>query len=78
MFRIIPESPRWLLAMDRRKEACEILEKAAEMNNIDVMRVRSRFLETRRFKKPESTPGFADLVRTPTLRQRTFILTSSW
>lgn len=36
---IVPESPRWLLAMGKQREASEILQKAIDVNkveNIDV------------------------------------------
>lgn len=31
---IIPESPRWLLAMEKQRAACKILQKAVNINNV--------------------------------------------
>lgn len=39
---IIPESPRWLLAMGKQKAACKILQKAANINkvkNVDISEI---------------------------------------
>lgn len=41
-FRLIPESPRWLLSMRRREEACRELRKLAAANGVIL---REDFLE---------------------------------
>jgi len=35
LFRVLPESPRWLLAVGRGEEAISILEQAARRNKLD-------------------------------------------
>lgn len=32
---VVPESPRWLLAMGRQKAACKVLRTAAKYNKLD-------------------------------------------
>lgn len=32
---VVPESPRWLLAIGRQRAACQILERAARINKIE-------------------------------------------
>lgn len=32
---VVPESPRWLIAMGKQKQACKILQTAAKINKLD-------------------------------------------
>lgn len=57
---LVPESPRWLLAMERQKEACKILQKAAGINkvqNVDIAEViRKHCLQQVRNERDDCPP----------------------
>ncbi|KAM7426949.1 hypothetical protein ABFA07_021830 [Porites harrisoni] len=82
---IIPESPRWLIAKNRLKEAHELLMKYARKNrvNVDSEHLHHAIQE---FKKEEDknrnqfrkTYGILDMFRTPKLRKRTVICGFNW
>lgn len=44
-YRFMPESPRWLIAHNRRKEAKILIDKASKMNRIDTMSTVSLTIE---------------------------------
>jgi hypothetical protein len=41
-FRVIPESPRWLLAVGKDDKAIAILERAAKWNKLDTSTIAQR------------------------------------
>lgn len=73
----IPESPRWLLATGRRKEAINVLEKAARFNGMDSNRIRN-ILESYSFQNQKENPKFKALISTRELRKRTILLCLNW
>ncbi|KAL1509462.1 hypothetical protein ABEB36_004191 [Hypothenemus hampei] len=78
---ILPESPRWLLALGRTKEVIEILEKAAKFNkktlpnNLDksLMPIMSNEQQENKNKV-----GVGDLFKTANMRKKTLILFLIW
>ncbi|XP_070840576.1 solute carrier family 22 member 6-B [Chaetodon trifascialis] len=72
---VLPQSARWLLANDRRDEAIALLRKAALVNG----RVLPATVQVEKIlgggKKDHSA---VDLVRTPQMRKRAFILFYIW
>ncbi|KAL0112549.1 hypothetical protein PUN28_012100 [Cardiocondyla obscurior] len=80
---IVPESPRWLLAMGKQKEACEILQKGGEMNkveNVDVREVVRKHCLHQDLKKStlDYKASFFDLVRTPNMRVKSLSIFFNW
>lgn len=85
VWRLIPESPRWLIAKDRLDEAHELLMKYAKRNRVTVESTQLKHA-IQEFKKEEvrnrnenrRTYGILDMVRTPKLRKRTIICGFNW
>ncbi|CAG7817036.1 unnamed protein product [Allacma fusca] len=83
-FWFLPESPRWLLAQKRVKEALKILEALAQVNGkkLPTHLVDRIGFEDRRQGKDSAgsrhTKGILDLFRTPNLRLKTLLLTLCW
>lgn len=79
--RLIPESPRWLLAVGREKEALRILEGAARWNGRDVTAVKE-VLRCHTSEHEAANVGckatLIDLMRTPNLRRNSLSLFFSW
>ncbi|XP_078365275.1 organic cation transporter protein-like [Oculina patagonica] len=83
LWRVFPESLRWLVTQGRLEDAHAILMKYAEKSSVMVdsetltsMLEGCRAAETRVTSKIESSP--LDLVRTPRMRKRTVILCYNW
>ncbi|PNF37086.1 hypothetical protein B7P43_G07442 [Cryptotermes secundus] len=83
--RVLPESPRWLLARGRFEEAEKILKKMARVNGKPLpgnymVQLKRKFQVERYVKQKEKHRhyGVLDLVRTPNLRRKTLIITFIW
>ncbi|XP_020290376.1 organic cation transporter protein-like isoform X2 [Pseudomyrmex gracilis] len=80
---IIPESPRWLLAVGNPRQAEQILLKAAERNKIPVENVKVA-LENHenqamvRLAKSKEKYNITHLFRTPYLRLKTICVSINW
>ena len=85
VWRLIPESPRWLIAKDRLDEAHELLMKYAKRNRVIIESIQLKHA-IQEFKKEQvrnrnenrKTYGILDMVRTPKLRKRTIICGFNW
>ncbi|KAL6265312.1 hypothetical protein P5V15_002091 [Pogonomyrmex californicus] len=80
---VIPESPRWLLAMGKPRQAEQILVKAAERNSIPIENVKLALeahenLMTTRHTKSAEKYNITHLFRTPNLRLKTIYILVNW
>ncbi|CAK1555151.1 unnamed protein product [Leptosia nina] len=79
-FFLVPETPRWLIAMKRTDEAIKILEKAAKMNKLPTDTIRDdiekyqKAIENNNLKKG----NILDLFRTPNLRKNILAMSFNW
>lgn len=82
MCRIVPESPRWLLAVGRTSEAKAILTKAAEKNRIPLGKVTAAIEayndQVKVQKEQEIKYNITHLFRTPNLRIKTLCVCANW
>jgi len=79
--RFTPESPRWLLAVGRKKEALRILEDAARCNGREVTAIKElvqRLRPDREAQNSDKKATLADLMRTPNMRRKTLALFFTW
>lgn len=84
-FRLIPESPRWLLAVGEEEKAKKILEKAAKKNKLNPKEIEtilssrtSPILNGSKLKQEKGPPPFLGLFKTPNLRRNTLNLFFNW
>lgn len=76
MFRIIPESPRWLHVKGRHEETKSMISMIARLNGNSIPDYDLRPVSC----DPHggSTAGMMDLVTHPIIRHRTFIQLFAW
>lgn len=80
---IVPESPRWLLAIGRQKDACKILKRAAKVNKTekkdipDMVRRHCLHQNSKRSAQDQK-PSFLDLFRTPNMRVKSLSIFFNW
>ncbi|KAJ8931773.1 hypothetical protein NQ314_015305 [Rhamnusium bicolor] len=79
---ILPESPRWQLAVGKKEEAIAILKKAAIRNDLPTSNIEedvSNYLQNKDLKEAEQSKGnIVDLVRTPIMRMYTIAICFNW
>lgn len=79
MYRIIPESPRWLLAVGKEKQARTILTHGAKRNNRTLDGEFEKSINNRPIKTKEQNKGNVfDLFRTSNLRKKTLAVFFNW
>ncbi|CAH1971044.1 unnamed protein product [Acanthoscelides obtectus] len=79
---ILPESPRWELAVGRKENAINTLQKAAKCNKMPTDKIATDvdfYLQTKDINKVEQSKGnILDLVRTPIIRMYTIAICFNW
>uniref|UniRef100_A0A6P7GC20 Solute carrier family 22 member 3-like n=1 Tax=Diabrotica virgifera virgifera TaxID=50390 RepID=A0A6P7GC20_DIAVI len=79
---ILPESPRWQLAVGKEKQAIETLKKAARRNKLPTEKIEhdvNLYLEHKHLNQKEVHQGnILDLVRTPIMRVYTIAVGFNW
>lgn len=79
MCRIIPESPRWLLAVGKEKQARKILTTGAKQNNRKLDGDFEKALSYQQDNTPGENKGnLFDLFRTTNLRKKTLAVFFNW
>lgn len=79
---LIPESPRWLFAAGRLKEASSQLEKAAKVNSLPTENIHAALVELKKTtpinEENKSKGNIWDLFRTPNMRAKTIYMCFNW
>lgn len=80
-YSLIPESPRWLMAVHKYDRARKVLQRIATTNrkslSADFTEKFSRLQDAQKSSHGDSY-GILDLFRTPKLRMKTIIITFIW
>ncbi|XP_040925406.1 organic cation transporter protein isoform X2 [Betta splendens] len=76
---VLPKSARWLMANDRKEEAWELIQKAAQMNEKPLPKD-LHIYQVCTEEKPDVRRkySFIDLVRTPKMRKQSLIVFYLW
>ncbi|KAG5891587.1 hypothetical protein JTB14_022252 [Gonioctena quinquepunctata] len=81
-FWILPESPRWQLAMGNKEPAIETLKKAAKCNKLPTEKIEADvdlYLENKKEKQTgQKKANIVDLIRTPIMRMYTIAIGFNW
>ncbi|XP_030756002.1 organic cation transporter protein-like [Sitophilus oryzae] len=76
---LLPESPRWLLALGRTKEVLQILETAAKWNNKELpSNLDKQLIPEEGDQEENKNVGVKDLFKTAPMRTKTLILFLIW
>lgn len=76
---LIPESPRWLISVGKRKEAIDILTLIAKRNNRPTDKIEAIVRDIGIANKNQHATGtYADLFKTPKIRMYTIITACIW
>jgi len=74
-WKLLPESPRWLVSKGRTKEATSILRKIAETNRVDPPADLAARVEKLSESTKEQSMGYLSLFGSPVLALRTVLMT---
>ena len=74
LYRIIPESPRWLVVNGRLAEGRSVLAAMAKANDTVMPKEELK----RPSKNSDESLGMTSLLRGPVIRRRTLILFAIW
>ncbi|KAM3964968.1 organic cation transporter protein [Aphomia sociella] len=79
-FFLIPDTPRWLIAVKRTDEAVVILERIAKVNGRPTDNIRSDVeIYQKTLEKTQLRKGnIIDLIRTPNLRKNIIAMSFNW
>lgn len=78
---IMPESPRWLLAVDKTDKAIKVIETVAKRNKLPVEHIRAdmlAYVHKREGHAVKPAGNFQDLFRTPNIRRNWFCMSYNW
>ncbi|XP_049872894.1 organic cation transporter protein-like, partial [Pectinophora gossypiella] len=75
---ILPESPRWLLAVNRTTEAVQLMERIAKINNLPVEHI-ERAVDLYQLEHKNHSKSYVwDLFRTPNMRKNMLVMSFLW
>lgn len=83
-FFVLPESPRWLMAVGETRKSAKVLKTIARVNGLTVVPdfveiIEQKFHLNRELHNSTSTsPGILDLFRTKNMCRKTLIITLIW
>ncbi|CAB3226706.1 unnamed protein product [Arctia plantaginis] len=77
---ILPETPRWLMAMKKTEEAIKVCERVAKVNKLPTNTIRGDLVacEKELEKKHLKKGTIVDLFRTPNLRKNILCMAFNW
>ena len=80
---LMDESPRWLWAQGRAKEAVEIVQKALKMNKNNIELDKAKYVSRNSARQASREPGSgiygaSDLFKTPNLRKKSLNVCLNW
>lgn len=76
---LLPETPRWLLAVKKTDEAVDLIERIAKINNLPTEDIRFKIEEYQTEHKAEKAKSSVlDLFRTPNLRKNILLMSYIW
>ncbi|XP_037827785.1 beta-alanine transporter [Lucilia sericata] len=82
-FFVLPESPRWLMAVGQPRKAAKVLKTMARVNGLTVVPdfiniIEQKFQSTHQSSNSSTSAGILDLFRTKNMCRKTLIITLIW